>query len=320
MSFFDDDTETTESNNHFIWVEKYRPVTLDKYLGNESFKDTIKEYLSKGEIPHILLHSHKPGTGKTTLAKMIAKNIPCDVLYINASDENSVENIRNKVKGFASTLGFNKLKILILDECDRITLEGQDALRNMMETFSDHTRFILTCNYVEKVREPIVSRCQTFHVQPPEKATVAKHVAGILDAEGIPYEVDDFKVLMKYYPDIRRIIQTAQQSSTSGRLKITKKQVVESDAKIKLVEILKSNISEKDKLRECRQMMADNNIGDRADFTEYFDYLYENVDEYAPKSVANTIIAIAEHQYKDAFVPNKEINFASCIVTILKGM
>lgn len=320
MSFFDDSTETLESNDHFIWVEKYRPVTLDKYLGNESFKDTIRGYIEKKEIPHLLLHSHKPGTGKTTLAKMIAKNIPCDVLYMNASDESGIDKVRVKITNFASTLGFNKLKILILDEADRLTVDAQMALRNTMETFSDHTRFILTCNYVEKVMEPVVSRCQSFHIQPPDKATVAKHVAGILDSEGVSYEIDDFKVLMKYYPDIRRIIQTAQQNSIDGKLKITKKQVIESDAKIKLVEILKSNISDKEKLKECRQMMADNNIGDRADFTEYFDYLYENVEEYAPKSVANTIIAIADHQYKDAFVPNKEINFASCIVTILKGM
>jgi DNA polymerase III delta prime subunit len=209
---------------------------------------------------------------------------------------------------------------ILTSNCDRLTVDSQMALRNTMETFSEHTRFILTCNYVEKIMEPLVSRCQSFHIQPPDKATVAKHVAGILDNEGVSYEIDDFKILMKYYPDIRRIIQTAQQNSISGKLKITKKQIVESDVKIKLVEILKGRESGKDKLKMCRQMLADNNIGDRSDFTEYFDYLYENIDEFAPNAVANTIVAIADHQYKDAFVPNKEINFASCIVTILKGL
>jgi replication factor C small subunit len=314
--FFDEEP-VKEEKKHFIWAEKYRPDSLENYLGNEKFKETVSEYLSSGEIPHLLLHSRKPGTGKTTLAKILANTLECDYLYINASDESRIDDIRDKVKSFASTLGFHKLKILVLDECDRMNTHAQMALRNVMETFSDQTRFILTCNYVEKVIEPIQSRCQSFNVKPPEKSTVAKHVASILDAEGVSYELEDFKVLLKYYPDIRKIIQTAQQNSRNGKLAISEKEVIESDAKIKLVQILKSTKSEKERLVDCRQLLADNNIGT---FEEYYDYLLEHVDEFAPKAYASTTTTLNEHQFKDAFVANKEMNFAACLIKILEGL
>jgi replication factor C small subunit len=315
MAFFENEEE--EKKDHFIWAEKYRPNNLSEYLGNDQIKDSVRDYIKAGEIPHLLFYSRKPGTGKTTVAKMLAKSIPCDFLYINASDERKLDDIRDKVSGFASTLGFQKLKILVLDECDQITPAGQMALRNLMETFAEHTRFILTCNYHEKLIEPLVSRCQSFHVQPPSKAEVAKHVAKILDKEGVTYEMNDFKVLMKYYPDIRRIIQTAQQNSISGKLNIDETQVVESDAKIKLLELLKSSSAGKDKLKNCRKLLADNGVGD---YTEYFDYLYENIDELAPGATSNVITTLADFQYKDAFVPNKEMNFAACLVELLKAL
>lgn len=317
MSFFETDNESTSNSEHFIWAEKYRPSDLSNYLGDQAFRSTIESYLSQGQIPHILLHSYKPGTGKTTLAKILAKSIECDYLYINASDESRIDDIRDKVKSFASTLGFHSLKILVLDECDRMNVHAQMALRNVMETFSDQTRFILTCNYVDKIIEPIVSRCQTFHVQPPSKAEVAKHVAGILDKEGISYEVSDFKVLMKYYPDIRRIIQSAQQHSTDGTLRISEKQVIESDGKLKLVEILKSKKDEKTKMKECRQFLADNSI---ADFSEYYTHLFDAVDEYAPNATANSIHVLSTFQFYDAFAANKELNFAACLKNILGGL
>lgn len=269
--------------------------------------DAPNEYItSEGVICH-----------NTTIAKMLAKSIPCDFMYINASDERKLDDIRDKVSGFASTLGFQDKKILVLDECDQITPAGQMALRNLMETFAEHTRFILTCNYHEKLIEPLVSRCQVFHVHPPSKVEVAKHVAKILERENVTYEPADFKVLMKYYPDIRRIIQTAQQNSVGGKLSIDNNQVVESDAKIKLLEILKAGTSNKDKLQQCRKLLLDSGIGD---YSEYFDYLYENVDDFAKGSVSAVILQLAEYQYKDTFVPNKEINFAACLIEILKAL
>ena len=133
-----------------LWVEKYRPTTLDTYIGNEHLKSKVSMYLESGDLPHLLLYG-RAGTGKTTLAKLLVNNIECDYLYINASDENNVETVRTKVKGFASTIGFKDMKVIILDECDYITPNAQAALRNLMETFSKHCRFILTCNFVERI-------------------------------------------------------------------------------------------------------------------------------------------------------------------------
>ena len=126
-----------------LWVEKYRPSNLNTYIGNEHLKSKVKVYLESGDLPHLLLYG-RAGTGKTTLAKLLVNNIECDYLYINASDENSVEVVRDKVKNFASTLGFQEMKVIILDECDYITPNAQAALRNLMETFSKHCRFIVT--------------------------------------------------------------------------------------------------------------------------------------------------------------------------------
>ena len=143
---------------HTLWVEKYRPSNLDTYIGNDQLKSKVKVYLESGDLPHLLLFG-KAGTGKTTLAKLLVNNIDCDYLYINASDENNVETVRSKVKNFASTMGFKDYKVIILDECDYITPNAQAALRNLMETFSKHCRFILTCNFVERIIDPIQSRC-----------------------------------------------------------------------------------------------------------------------------------------------------------------
>ena len=127
------------NNEHTLWVEKYRPDTLEGYVGNQSIVDKVKLYLQNGDVPHLLLYGNA-GTGKTTLAKIIANNIDCDLLYINASDENSVDTVREKIKNFSSTIGFRKWKLVILDEADYMTPNGQAALRNLMETFSKTTR------------------------------------------------------------------------------------------------------------------------------------------------------------------------------------
>ena len=167
---------------HTLFVEKYRPDTLDNYIGNEHLKSKVEHYLETGDLPHLLLFG-KAGTGKTTLAKILVKNIECDYLYINASDENNVDTVRNKVKQFASTVGFKDMKVIILDECDYITPNAQAALRNLMETFSKHCRFILTCNYVERIIDPIQSRCQPYKIVPPSRKEVAQQMVNILDSE-----------------------------------------------------------------------------------------------------------------------------------------
>jgi replication factor C small subunit len=168
-----------EKLEHTLWVEKYRPMTLDTYIGNEHLKSKVSRYLESGDLPHLLFYG-RAGTGKTTLAKLLVNNIECDHLYINASDENSVDTVRNKVRSFASTIGFKDMKVIILDECDYITPNAQAALRNLMETFSKHTRFILTCNYVERIVDPIQSRCQPFQIVPPSRKEVASHLYNIM--------------------------------------------------------------------------------------------------------------------------------------------
>ena len=158
-----------------LWVEKYRPITLEEYIGNEVIKNKIADYLKQGSIQNLLFHG-VAGTGKTTLAKLIAKNLNCDLLYLNASDERGIDTIREKIIPFASSMSFNDIKIIILDEADYLTPQAQATLRNTIESCSKTTRFILTCNYLERIISPLQSRCQTFEITPPSKTEVIEHI------------------------------------------------------------------------------------------------------------------------------------------------
>ena len=296
-----------------LWVEKYRPNTLDTYIGNEQLKDKVKHYLDSGDLPHLLLFG-KAGTGKTTLAKLLVNNIDCDYLYINASDENNVETVRSKVKNFASTMGFKDYKVIILDECDYITPNAQAALRNLMETFSKHCRFILTCNFVERIIDPIQSRCQSFQVIPPNKNDVAKHLHNILTQEGVGYEREDLGIIVNSgYPDIRRVINGAQRQSIGGRLSIDKQSIVENDYKMKLLEILKTQ-DKKNAFKNIRQLMADSKV---TDFADLFRLLYDEVDGYGRGHVADCILIVGKYQLSDSQVVDKEINAMAMIIEIL---
>ena len=296
-----------------LWVEKYRPNTLDTYIGNEQLKDKVKHYLDSGDLPHLLLFG-KAGTGKTTLAKLLVNNIDCDYLYINASDENNVETVRSKVKNFASTMGFKDYKVIILDECDYITPNAQAALRNLMETFSKHCRFILTCNFVERIIDPIQSRCQSFQVIPPNKNDVAKHLHNILTQEGVGYEREDLGIIVNSgYPDIRRVINGAQRQSIGSRLSIDKQSIVEDDYKMKLLEILKTQ-DKKNAFKNIRQLLADAKV---TDFADLFRLLYDEVDSYGSGKIADCILIIAKYELSDAQVVDKEINAMAMLIEIL---
>ena len=296
-----------------LWVEKHRPKSLDTYIGNEQLKDKVKHYLDSGDLPHLLLFG-KAGTGKTTLAKLLVNNIDCDYLYINASDENNVETVRSKVKNFASTMGFKDYKVIILDECDYITPNAQAALRNLMETFSKHCRFILTCNFVERIIDPIQSRCQSFQVIPPNKNDVAKHLHNILTQEGVGYEREDLGILVNSgYPDIRRVINGAQRQSIGGKLSIDKQSIVENDYKMKLLEILKTQ-DKKNGFKNIRQLMADSKV---TDFADLFRLLYDEVDSYGRGHVADCILIVGKYQLSDSQVVDKEINAMAMIIEIL---
>ncbi len=296
-----------------LWVEKYRPNTLENYIGNEHLKSKVENYLNSGDLPHLLLYG-KAGTGKTTLAKLLVNNIECDYLYINASDENNVETVRTKVKGFASTIGFKDLKVIILDECDYITPNAQAALRNLMETFSKHCRFILTCNYVERIIDPIQSRCQSFQIIPPSRNEVAKHLHKILVQENIMDTPEDIKILVESgYPDIRRVINSAQRNVVNGKLKLDTTSIIQNDYKLKLIKILETK-NKKDAFIDIRKLLANNHI---TDFADLFRLLYDEVDGYGKGHVAECILIIARYELSDSQVVDKEINAMAMLIELL---
>ena len=246
---------------------------------------------------------------------MIVNSIDCDYIVINASDENNVDTVRNKVKGFASTVGFKNSKIVILDEFDYMTPNAQAILRNLMETFSKHCRFILTCNYVEKVIDPIQSRCQTFQIVPPTKKDVAIQVSQILGKEDVRFEPKDIvPIIDSSYPDIRKIINTCQLNSSKGVLKVDVTNIMNSDIKIKIVDLLKGKEDKRNKYMKIRQAVADSRI---QDFSELYGYLYEKIDEYAGDNTSNVILTLSEGQYKDSMVIDKEITFMATIIQIV---
>ena len=297
--------------SHSLWVEKYRPTDLSTYVGNEHLKEKVKVYLESEDVPHLLLFG-KAGTGKTTLAKIVVNNIDCDYMYINASDENKVDDVRNKIKTFASSVGFKSLKVIILDECDYLTPNAQAALRNLMETFSKHCRFILTCNYVERIIDPIQSRCQSYKVVPPSKKEVAQQMVNILTQENCQFELDDIALIVNAgYPDIRRVINSAQRQIVDGKLKIDTSSVIQNNYKLQLLEMLSSG----SKLNDIRQLIADNSI---SDYSELYRLLYDEVDNYGNGKQAECIMNIAEAQYQDVHVVDKEINFMSLIIRLIR--
>ena len=303
-----------KKEEHSLWVERYRPDTLSGYVGNEHILEKVRIYIQNEDVPHLLFFGGA-GTGKTTLAKIITNQIDCDLMYINASDENNVDTVRDKIRGFASSMGFRKWKVIILDEADYLTPNAQAALRNLMETFSKTTRFILTCNYVEKIIDPIQSRCQTFGITPPSKKEVAIRLKEILDLEGVQYEMSDLAILVNSgYPDIRRVLNAAQRQIVNGELKIDKTSTIQANYMDEVLTILKSNGSVKDSFTKVRQIIADSKV---KDFTPFYRFLYDNVDDYANGKVGNTILKIADAQYKDASVVDKEINIMAMMLEIL---
>ena len=298
---------------HSLWVERYRPTQLENYVGNEHLKAKVERYIKSNDVPHLLLYG-RAGTGKTTLAKLIVKNIECDYLYINASDENSVDTVRNKVRQFASTIGFKDMKVIVLDECDYITPNAQAALRNLMETFSKHCRFILTCNFVERIIDPIQSRCQVFEIIPPSKKDVALHLTKVMEKEQITYSNEDLKVLIdSSYPDVRKIINATQRSVVDNKVVMDRQSTIQNDYILKVLDILNTQ-DKRTALANLRQLLADNAI---RDYSDCFRLLYDNVDEFAAGNMAAVILILARYEQSDMQVVDKEINFMAMLIELL---
>jgi replication factor C small subunit len=296
---------------HTLWIERYRSQTLEQYIGNDAVKNRISGCIESNDIPHFIF-SGTAGTGKTTLAKLIVNNIKCDYIYLNASDENGIDMIREKVKGFASSATFNPIKVVILDESDFLTQPAQAALRNIIEEYSINTRFILTCNYIERLIEPLTSRCEIHILKPPSMPDVARHVCkNILDVEGVTYDIKNVAMLIKeYYPDIRSVIKYLQAGTKDGKYEWI---VLNIDWLSNVIEALKGR--DKKAWYTIRQIVADAQVDD---FQVAYRYMFDNLDKYSYGHDAEISVILDDFIWRSGVVPDKEINFAACIAKILE--
>ena len=295
---------------HTLWIEKFRSQNLEQYIGNDAVKARIADCIASNDIPHFIF-AGSAGTGKTTLAKLIVKNIQCDYLYINASDENGIDIIRDKVKGFASTSTFKPLKVVILDESDFLTQPAQAALRNLIEEYSMVTRFVLTCNYIERLIEPLQSRCEIHILKPPTKSAVAKHICtNILDVEGVTYDIKDVaKVINELYPDVRSIIKVLQSNVKDSKLTIT---TLDDNWCKQLIQILIKR--DKNAWYQIRQLVADAQVDD---FQTAYRYMFDHMPEFSYGHDAELSVILDDFIWRAGVVPDKEINFAACIAKVL---
>ena len=298
---------------HTILNEKYRPDTLEGYICKEDTKQKFDEFIKQQDIPH-LLFAGKPGAGKTTIAKILVKNIDCDYLYINATDERSIDVMRDKVGAFAAAGSFKPLKIVILDEATHILQAGQVILLNMMETYSLTTRFILTGNYPERLIDPLRSRCQEFDLAPPSKKVIAQHISVILDKEDIEYEIPDLVAIVnKYFPDFRKIINNCQKYTIDGVLKLDTMSNTDDNYKDALLaELKKPSVKS---FNNIRQIIANTDL---EDFDDVYKFLYEKLNEYSNGNEGIVICYLEEYMYHATFRLDKEINIMACIAKILE--
>jgi DNA polymerase III delta prime subunit len=298
---------------HTLWVEKYRSKSVENYVGNEKIKSIIQTAIEKNDIQNMILYG-TPGTGKTTLAKLIVNSLNCDYLYLNASDEKGMDVMRDKVKGFASSASFKPLKIVILDEADFIRVDSQALLRNVIETFSLNTRFILTCNYIDRIIDPLQSRCKVLEIVPPSKVEVAKHVSKVLDTEQVQYKLEDLAAIVnKFYPDIRKILNTCQFSLNNNILSIDSSSLVSNIYIDKVIDELKKPNSSS--LKNIRQIIADSNT---ENYDELYKMLYGKIDEFSLGNEGEIIILLEEYLYHSSFRLDKEINVVACLARILQ--
>jgi len=304
----------------FIWVEKYRPKTIDECILPEGIKKTFSDFLNKGEIPNMLL-SGPPGVGKTTVAKALCNQLGVDYYVINGSDEGRfLDTVRNNAKNFASTVSLSsdaKHKVIIIDEADNTTSDVQLLLRASIEEFAGNCRFIFTCNYKNKIIEPLHSRCAVveFGIKGKEKQTIAaeffKRLTSILDREKIEA---DKKVLVqlinKHFPDWRRVLNECQRYSVGGKIDSG---ILAAFSDIAVDELLK-NLKEK-KFQEVRKWCVSNLDNDPTVLLRrIYDSLYASL---VPNTIPAAVLILAKYQYQIAFVADQEINLLACLTEIM---
>ena len=308
-------------NDTFLWVEKYRPQTVAETILSDNLKSTFEKIVESKEIPNMLF-TGTAGTGKTTVARALCNELDLDYILINGSEEGNIDTLRTKIKQFASSVSLQGgYKVVILDEADYLNAQStQPALRGFIEEFANNCRFILTCNFKNRIIEPLHSRCSVYEFNTSKKdlqglcAQFLKHIGKILDNEGVGYDqmvlVD---LIMKYVPDWRRVLNELQRYSISGRI----------DAGIlvnlsdKSFDDLFSYLKSKD-FKKMRQWVV-NNID--TDASSIFRGIYDRmIDKVKPQSVPQLVLILADYQYKNAFVADIELNVVACMTEIMANV
>ena len=303
----------------FLWVEKYRPQTISECILPDGLKKTFQEYVDAGEISNMLLCG-TAGTGKTTVARALCNELGCDYIVINGSDESGIDVLRTKIRDFASTVSFeSKAKVVILDEADYLNPNStQPALRAFIEEFSGNCRFIFTCIFKNRIIEPLHSRTSVidFKIDKKDRPEMAQKFMGrmqyILTQEGIPYEQNVLaELLMKHFPDYRRVINELQRYSKSGSIDSG---ILSNIAEINTKELIDS-LKDKD-WKKMRQWVVNNVDNDpQGVYRKVYDSLIDKV-----KQVPHLVLLIADYQYKSAFVADQEINLTACLTDIMASV
>ena len=305
-------------SEEFLWVEKYRPHKIEDCVLPDRIKKAFQEYVTKGEIPNLLL-SGPAGCGKTTAAMAMCDEIGCNYLFINSSEERGIDVLRTKVVGYASTVSLTGgRKVIILDEADGLTPDAQDALRGVIEKFAGNCSFIFTCNFKAKIKDAIHSRCSVvdFALKPSEKPTMAskmfKRLNEILKTEGVEYDKQVLvKIVEKYFPDYRRLLNELQRHAVSGN--IDAGVVSQLDGIKSLSELIKA-LKDKDFSTMRKWVVINSDI----DPSRIYRSVYDSLNEYLkPESIPAAVVTLAKYQYQAAFVSDQELNLVACLTEIM---